>query len=240
MTSHHEGPIGVIMLDTAFPRPPGDVGNPATFGGRVLYEIVDGATASRVIYGAPGDPELLEGFLAARDRLVARGALAITTSCGVLAGHQTALQTGCAVPVFASALIRIPKLLEQGHRIGLMAMDSKSIGPALLASVGAPAGTPVAGLENGAEIYAVLRRNSADDQLDPVRAEADVISAGQSLLAEAPDLTCIVLECANLPPYREALSRAVGLPVHDILTLIATETGISIPFAGPVASPRPT
>jgi hypothetical protein len=235
VSSHHEGPIGVIMLDTAFPRPPGDIGNPVTFGGRGLYEIVDGATASRVIYGDPGDPELLKGFIAARDRLVARGAAAITTSCGILAAHQMALQTGCPVPVFASALIQIPRLLEHGRRIGIIAMDSKSISPALLASVGAPADTRIVGLENGTEIFPVLRRNRAGDRLDPALAEADVVAAGRSLLAGALDLTCIVLECANLPPYREALSRAVDLPVYDILTLIATETGISIPYAGPLA-----
>lgn len=237
-TAKTGGAVGVIMLDTAFPRPPGDIGNPATFGGRALYEIVSGATAARVIDGDPRDPDLLAGFLAARDRLVARGAVAITTSCGILAFHQAVLQAGCPVPVFASALIAMPQVLAGGARVGVMAMDSRSVTPALLAAVGAPADTPVAGMEQGSEIYPVLRRNSADDRLDPARATADVIAAGLALRAKAPDLGAIVLECANLPPYRAALSAALSLPVHDILTLIADRTGLAIPGTATAPNPR--
>jgi len=29
-----------------------------------------------------------------------------------------------------------------------------------------------------------------------------------------------VLECTNLPPYKPALQRALGLPVHDVLDLL--------------------
>lgn len=229
----HNGPVGIIMLDTAFPRPVGDIGNPATFGGRALYEVVGGATAARVVDGDPRAPELLAGFVAARDRLVARGAAAVTTSCGILAYHQQALQDGCPVPVFSSALIQGPALAARGETIGIMAMASRSVTPALLAAAGIPADTPVIGLENGSEIYPVLRRNRAEDQLDPVRAEADIVDAGRQLLDRHPAVTAIILECANLPPYRAALSRALALPVYDILTLIETEAGIAIPGALP-------
>lgn len=217
--------VGVILLNTAFPRPVGDIGNPATFGGRVLYETVAAATLARVIDGDPGDRDLLAGFLAARDRLVRRGAAAITTSCGVLARHQASLQAGCPVPVLASALGQMPRRLGEAGRVGVMAMDGRSITPALLAAVGAPADTPVAGLEDGAELYPTLRRNRTGDRLDPARAAADVITAGRRLAGAGARL--IVLECANLPPYRAALAEATGLPVHDILTWIAEETGIA-------------
>jgi hypothetical protein len=30
----------------------------------------------------------------------------------------------------------------------------------------------------------------------------------------------VVLECTNMPPYRDALARELGLPVHDLVTLI--------------------
>ena len=33
-------PIGVLMLDTRFPRPPGDIGNPATFDFPFLYRVI--------------------------------------------------------------------------------------------------------------------------------------------------------------------------------------------------------
>lgn len=227
------GKVGVIMLDTAFPRPLGDIGNPATFGGQGLYEIVSGATASRVIEGDPTDPELLAGFLAARDRLRARGAAVIITSCGILARHQAALQSGCDVPVLSSALILLPDLLAEGRSVGVMGMDSRSITPALLSAVGAPADTPVAGLEEGLGLYPVLKRNQAHTPLDLAAAEADVIAAGRRLLARDPAITAIVLECANLPPYRAALSEALGVAVHDILTLIAARTSLHFDLPRP-------
>ena len=215
--------VGVIMLNTGFPRPPGDIGNPETFAGTALYEVVGTATVARLQAGDGTD--LLDGFLAARDRLVARGAGIVTTSCGILVLHQAALAQGCPVPVLTSALLAIPRIeAATGTRVGVLAMDARSITPAHLAAAGARPDTPVAGLESGRELYPTLRRNDARDQLDPARAEADVIAAGRDLLRIAPDIGAIVVECTNLPPYSDALARATGLPVHDILTLLPGRT----------------
>lgn len=233
LAASSEAKVGVIMLDTAFPRPLGDIGNPATFGGQGLYEIVSGATASRVIEGDPRDPDLLAGFLAARDRLIARGASVILTSCGILAMHQQALQKGCSAAVISSALIDLSRLLGGGHTVGVMAMDSRSVSPALLQAVGAPADTPVIGLEEGLTLYPTLKRNQAGDTLDLVAAEADVIAAGLRLKANYPKISALLLECANLPPYRAALSKALGLPVYDVLTLMADQTALHFDLPNP-------
>ena len=83
--------VGVIMLETRFPRPPGDIGNPETFGGRALYDVVPGAAAGRVVRAGSPDPALLAPFLASRDRLVHAGAGLVTTSCGFLVRFQAAL-----------------------------------------------------------------------------------------------------------------------------------------------------
>ena len=42
-------PLGVLMLQTRFPRPPGDIGHPASFDFPVLYRVVQGASAARVV-----------------------------------------------------------------------------------------------------------------------------------------------------------------------------------------------
>lgn len=210
--------VGVIMLSTAFPRPPGDIGNSETFRGRMLREVVEDATVARVMDGDARDPALAAAFVAARDRLAARGADIVTTSCGVLVLHQDRLRQGSPVPVTASALLQLPRRIAEYGRVGVMAMDSAGITPAHLEAAGAPADTPVVGLEDGDELHRVLRANSPDVPLDPQRAEADVVAAGRRLLASHPGLRAIVLECTNLPPYREALARATGLPVFDILT----------------------
>jgi hypothetical protein len=42
----HGHALGVLMLDTRFPRPRGDVGNATTWPFPVRYKIVNGATRS--------------------------------------------------------------------------------------------------------------------------------------------------------------------------------------------------
>lgn len=206
------------MLRTTFPRPWGDIGNPATFGSRVEYEVVEDATPNRVMDEKGWSGALSVAFAAARDRLVARGARLVTTSCGALVVHQKWLSEACPVPVTTSALLQLPRRIAEFGSVGVIAMDAKSIGPRHLAASGAPIDIPIVGLEQGSELYPVLRANRPDVRLDPERAEADVVEAGRRLLEAHPDLRALVLECTNLPPYRAALSRTLGLPVFDILT----------------------
>ena len=72
--------IGILMLDTSFPRPPGDIGNATTFDFPVRYRIVRGASPQRVVIEQ--DPALLEPFIQGARELQQDGVRAITTSCG--------------------------------------------------------------------------------------------------------------------------------------------------------------
>ena len=54
-------PIGILMLETQFPRIPGEIGNATTWDFPVFYKIVNKATPDVVVRkGAPG---LLEPVL---------------------------------------------------------------------------------------------------------------------------------------------------------------------------------
>ena len=72
--------LGILMLDTHFPRIKGDVGNPDSFSYPVRKLTVRGASPDRVVREA--DPSLLEPFLQAAEQLEREGCAAITTSCG--------------------------------------------------------------------------------------------------------------------------------------------------------------
>lgn len=222
-------PVGVIMLDTRFPRPPGDIGNPATFGGDVLYETVPGAFPERVVGEAGTDPSLLQPFLDARDVLVRRGADVIATSCGFLVLFQDAMAAGCAIPVLTSSLVMLPALERtlrgKGKRPGVLTFHGGRLGGAHLRAAGARADTPVAGAERGTELVRRILAN--DETMDLAAAERDVVDAGRMLLRDYADIGAIVLECTNMPPYRDALRRACGVPVYDIVTLIAAQRAAS-------------
>ncbi|MCW5610890.1 MAG: aspartate/glutamate racemase family protein [Rubrivivax sp.] len=204
--------LGVLMLQTRFPRLPGDVGHPATFTMPVRRRIVAGATPQRVVREA--DPALLAPFVAAARELVAEGAAAITTSCGFLARWQHELQAVLAVPVWTSSLLALPAL----PRPGVITVDAAALDAAVLRGAGADPSTPVQGLDPASALVRTLLEDR--DELDAAAAEATVLDAAAALLARAPDLQSLVLECTNLPPYAAALRRATGLPVHHLPSLV--------------------
>ena len=74
--------VGILMLETQFPRIPGDMGNAETWPFPVLYKVVPGASPRRVVCEKAAG--LLDEFLAAAAELVRLGADGITTTCGFL------------------------------------------------------------------------------------------------------------------------------------------------------------
>lgn len=227
-------PVGVILLDTAFVRPVGDIGNADTFGGAALYERVAAASIERVLAAAPDDTGLIDDFRAARDRLVRRGAGIVTTSCGLLVFHQAPLQTDCPVPFTASSLFQIRLRARSHGPVGVIALAPGSVTPAHLAAAGADPQTPVAALPENGHLIAVLRANRPDLAIDAARATAELVDAGQRLLGAHPGLGAIVLECTNLPPYQSGLISALGLPVYGFLDwLQAVHGGLASPDGKP-------
>jgi hypothetical protein len=206
--------LGVLMLQTRFPRPPGDIGHPASFGFPVRYRVVPGAYPAAVVRGQ--DPALLAPFIAAGAELVHEGARALTTSCGFLARWQHELQAALPVPVWSSSLLHLAQL--QGLRCGVITIEAAALTPDHFTAVDADPSTPVEGITPGSALHTTLLEDRST--LDEADAERQVVAAGQRLLARHPALQALVLECTNLPPYAGALRRATGLPVHDILTLL--------------------
>ncbi|MDE2515498.1 MAG: aspartate/glutamate racemase family protein [Rhodospirillales bacterium] len=213
-------PLGILMLEAAFPRIPGDMGHAGTWPFPVLYRVVRGASPARVVLdGAAG---LLDPFLAAAAALVADGAEAITTNCGFLALFQKEIAAHVGVPVATSALMlvaMVAPMLPPGQRVGVITVHAASLTPAHLAGAGVPADTPIIGTEGGREFTRVLIHAEKTD-LDIAAAAADILDAGRRLVAAHPEIGAIVLECTNMPPYAHALRETLGLPVFDIYTLI--------------------
>lgn len=195
------------MLDTRFPRVPGDVGHAASFTMPVRYAVVQGASPQRVVRAR--DPALLQPFIDAARTLVAGGARAITTSCGFLVQFQAALQAALPLPVWTSSLLLLPAL----DAPGVLTVDADA-----LRAAGVTGETPVEGLAPGCP----LQRTLLDDlpTLDLAAAEADVVAAARRLLLRYPGVRSLVLECTNMPPYADAVRAATGLPVHHLLTLV--------------------
>ncbi len=204
------------MLQTRFPRPPGDVGHAGTFCFPVRRLVVAGATPSHVVRS--DDAAVVQPFIAAGQRLVNEGALAIGTSCGFLARWQRELQAALPVPVWSSSLLWLAELAPR--RCGVITIEAASLGAAHFEAVGADPATPCEGITPGSALHRTLLEDLPT--LDETDAQAQVIAAGRRLLEREPTLQALVLECTNLPPYAKALQQAIGLPVHDIVSLLET------------------
>jgi hypothetical protein len=86
----------ILMPEARFPRVLGDMGNAGTWPFPVLYRVVRGASPQCVVLVAAA--RLLDDFLAAATELVAQGAEAITTNCGLLSVSQRKIAAHVQVP----------------------------------------------------------------------------------------------------------------------------------------------
>ena len=209
--------LGILMLDTRFPRPIGDIGHPGTFeraGIPVRYAVVRGASPQRVVKEA--DAALLQPFIAAARGLVEQGAAMIATSCGFLAAWQSHLSAQLPVPVVTSSLLQCARLPFPG----IVTFEAASLTEAILQEAGVPARSPVQGIAPGCELHRRILGN--EPELDTAEAERNVVDAARALVASHPAVASIVLECTNMPPYRKAVGAATGRPVHDVETLLVS------------------
>jgi hypothetical protein len=212
-------PLGILMLDNAFQRWPGDLGNPATFGFPVLYARVAGASTRAIT--TLSDDRFLEPFALAAFDLVQRGARGIVTSCGFLALYQKELAARLPVPVATSALLQVAwveALLPKDRRVGVVTFDGASLTAAHLAAVGAPLDVPIEGLAAEGRFRRALLGEAAVDGYG-VR-ETEAVEAAERLVARRPDVGALVLECTNLVPHAAAMQAAVQRPVYDVMSLV--------------------
>ncbi len=208
--------IGILMLDTQFPRPPGDNGNLQTWAAQgipVRMLKVQGASPAKIVREA--DPRFVQPFVDAARAMQAQGAALITTSCGFLAAYQELLASKVDVPVVSSSLLQCAQLPQPG----IVTIAAASLTPRILAAAGVPDGTPVQGVAPDGEFATRILGN--EREMDIAQAERDVVAAAVALRQAHPQLQSIVLECTNMPVYRDAVARATGLPVHDVVSLLA-------------------
>src|SRR5205809_6446532 len=95
--------VGILMLDTRFPRIPGDMCNATTFPFPVRYHRVQGANPDLVVRRrAEG---LLPAFADGARELERVAVGAVTTNSGFLVKFQRELAAAVAVPVSTSSLL---------------------------------------------------------------------------------------------------------------------------------------
>jgi len=213
-------PVGVVVLDTRFPRPLGDIGNPATFDGAVVYWRLSGAGVEAAVTASGIGAAVAEETVTATRALEAEGVGLISTSCGFLGELQDRLAEAVSIPVLSSALVLVPAVKEEhgsSARIGVLTFDSRTLSPRHFGGH-YDSSFVVEGIESGRELYPAI----AEDRptLDVAAAEADAAEAAGRLRRKAGRLDAVILECTNLSPYAAAVRAAAGAPVYDLVGAI--------------------
>jgi len=209
--------VTVLQLDTDFPRVAGDVGAVQTYTTPPQIIRIGGAGVAQIVTERPQDIDItpFERALAQATGDV------IVTSCGFLSYWQDHLAALCDRPFISSALTTMDRLhrMYTPDQIAIITFDAARLNAAHLGAHKAYADS-IIGLPPTCHLRDVIENNKG--HLDLCHARAEMRSFAEQNLR--PTHRHIVLECTNLPPYREIFKDVSGLPVTDILTCVETTT----------------
>jgi hypothetical protein len=215
--------IGILMLETQFPRAPGDIGNARSYNFPVRYKTVRNALTTRIMGHSP-DPELIQPFVDAARELEAEGVKAITTSCGFLAQFQNVLAEAVSIPVFSSALLQVPLasvMFGRRRPIGVFTERAEYMNEAHFNAVGwSTEDFPVyiKGMKPHYQFPNTFIGNQNEADIDLLKRE--MVEMAQEFIEECPEAGAVVFECTNFCPFTSHVQEAINRPVFDINTLI--------------------
>lgn len=213
-------PIGVISLESYFPKPIGHIKNPLTFDFPVIYETVVGASVDRLVNQT--DLTLLEPFISAARKLEREGVKAITGSCGFLALFQREIAESVQVPVFVSSLIQIPlvsRMLGSSRSVGVVVANSSGLTSRHLEAMGIT-NEPIVvrGMESSGHFLSVILKGESND-LDFDIFRKDLFAVIEGMLVSDPNIGALVLECTDLSHFSKDVQTYFQLPVFDLSSL---------------------
>lgn len=211
--------VGILMLETRFPRIYGDIANAQTWPFPVHYRVVKGATPDLVVRNDP--TKLVDAFITEGRALIEMGADGLTTNCGFLALIQDQVKDALGVPVATSSLMQIPMVqatLPAGKRVGVITISKESLTSEHLRAAGAPTDTPVVGTDNGRIFTHGILNDLAE--FDFADCRLDLLDAARDLVTNHKNIGAIVLECTNMVPYAADIRKLTGLPVYSIYSFV--------------------
>lgn len=213
-------PIGILMFEINYAAVvPGAVVNASSYDFPIFVEQVHGIHFED-LYNKNRDaiPKIVE----AAKRLEQQGVRAITSTCGFFGIFQKEIADAVSIPVFLSSLLQLPFMnfaLRQGESIGVVTAKADSFDEDFLKASGAEhVPIKVAGLEDAPYFSSHVIRE--EPVINTEEIEKEVLGAVLKLVKDNPDVSMILLECSELPPYAKKVQDATGLPVFDFNTMI--------------------
>ncbi|KAL2680336.1 hypothetical protein Neosp_007933 [[Neocosmospora] mangrovei] len=204
-------PLGFLAVEVNIFRPPGDPYNDKTWPFPLIREKVTGTSESQIVTSTAYDDAFIERFVAAGQRLAERGA--DTKDHGRLAARLP-------IPIATSSLMQVPSLralIPANKAIGVLTYDSTRLGDAhLLALDIKPEDVRIWGTPDDGHLRGICARG---ETYDAERLQKELVDQARAMTSRYPEIAVVVLECTNMPPYADAIQRAINLPVYDVYTM---------------------
>ncbi|HJA79701.1 aspartate/glutamate racemase family protein [uncultured Desulfovibrio sp.] len=217
---YYDTPIGILCLDSQFPKPRGHLRNPRTYPFPTVQYLIRGVDVARLLFHPT--PELIEPFLEGARELERQGVLAIAGSCGFMARFQARIAAEVRVPVLLSSLVQLPLLRlmhGEGAVIGVLTASARSLTQDHFANCMTDRqSVRIQGMEHNPEFSETIleaKRNCFDME----RLQQEVVDTATAFAARE-GLDALLLECTDLSAFAAPIQRAVNIPVYDINTLV--------------------
>ena len=215
--------IGILMLQTQFPRLPGDIGSSESFPCPVIHHVVPNATVDEIVTDQGVNPGLSQQFIEAAQHLESQGVKVIGTSCGFLSVLQSQIQTSVSIPFLSSSLLLLPALVTQygnNAKLGVLTFDHQKLGAQHipLSAETVDRQITICGLDKSSTLYQTIAQDQTE--LDSVAARESVMALLSELLQKSPDVKAIILECTNLSPWKDEMRQRAGVPVFDLVDML--------------------
>ncbi|MCD7982887.1 MAG: aspartate/glutamate racemase family protein [Desulfovibrio sp.] len=222
---YYDTPVGILCLESRFPKPKGHVRNPLTFDFPTVQRLIRGVDIPRLLFHPTDD--LLEPFVRAARELEADGVRAITGSCGFMARFQQRIAAEVRVPVLLSSLVQLP-LVRLMHgteaQIGVLTASADALTPDHFRNCGVDmASVHITGMEHQKEFRECILQGKRDD-FDLETLEREVVETARNFAASAR-LDALLLECTDLSAFAAAVQAAADIPVYDINSLVEYACG---------------
>ncbi|MEO0419438.1 MAG: aspartate/glutamate racemase family protein [Pseudomonadota bacterium] len=210
--------VGILHLSSTYPLPPGNAQHAQTYGFPVAFEAV---TIDDPFALMRGDDHIGKLVIEACVRLEQRGVRAIVGACGSFAYYQRMVAEASRVPVYTSVLTQVPFLLQAlGSRpLGVICASASSMNQRIYDQCGIadPGRLVIDEMRGMSEFDAMLK---GDQPMDEALLREQTCQVAKRLRETNPEISGIVLQCSDLPPYGQAIQESIGLPLYDAVTLI--------------------
>lgn len=215
--------IGILMMDTVFPRLVGDIGNARTYQIPVKYYTVRNIQTDKM-NASNAEKLLLQPFIDAARELEKEGCKAITTSCSFLTGFQKQLADAVNIPVFTNTLILTPfihTMLNKNLKIGIFTEKSDLFHDDYFRQLGwSSKDIPIciSGMPEDSPFSNLFIHDNLEEDIEVLEESIQELTLRHMELH--PDTGAIILECTNFAPFTNLIQNISGVPVFGINQLL--------------------